>query len=307
MPPRRPSPAEAVTFIYPQEPPIADADALEDLLAGYRRQGRVVLLHFWSIENAASRDQFGAFIDLYRDNRAYGLQCVAAAFDGSGQWTTEISPFLRSVGCNYPCVIVPFSSRGDVVARMAYEWNGRIPAALVFDRDGRLVAELPAGTSVDKIRQVVADVVAGRLEASEGAARPSSKRVTAQSRALDLSVNKTIARARSEADSAGDVDRMAQSIAARCEATIDWSTAKVAILPFTLVGSGGTPEMGRQLADSVARILAARHPEAIVPRDQADAVLKRYNLTPLAVEYDPTTVTGRVGWTHIITGTLNMK
>lgn len=36
-------------------------------------------------------------------------------------------------------------------------------------------------------------------------------------------------------------------------------------------------------------------------------MLARYKLTPLGVEYDPTELKSRTGWTHIITGTLRLK
>jgi hypothetical protein len=293
--------------VYPEDPPVARADALQDLLAGYRRQAKVVLIDVWSMSNDASRDRFGFFVDLHLQHRASGLQCVAVAFDHPGRWFGEIAPFLRSVRCSYPCVIVPPSGWGEVVGRLAYEWDGSIPAVLVFDRDGRLAAEMVGQPAISKIRQVVEDVLAGRHKPIELPRRPTGGLVTARSRLLDLEAGKTVARSRSQGASTDDVEAMAAAIAGRCEATIDWSNARVAVLPFTILGRAVRPETGKLLADAVARILMAAHPNAIVNRQEADALLTQHQLTPLGVEYDPAVLSGKVNWTHIITGTIRWR
>ncbi len=304
--PRSSSSVEPYSFRYPLDPPVSDVEALEELLTGYRREGRVVLVHFWSSANQASRDWFGVLIDLHRKQRAYGLQCLSVAFDNPGLWTSELAPFLRSVRCTYPCLIIRPSRQGEVVARLAYQWDGKVPAALVFDRDGNLAEEFLSDTERYRMGTLVEDVLAGRhrpLTSRPG--RPGL--VTARSRTLDLGAIKTIGRSSSRGRSLDDVESMAKAIAERCESTIDWDQAKVAVLPFTLVDRPNRQKAGKALADAVARVLSAKHPGAIVDRAEADALLARYRLTPLGVEFDPTVLSGKARWTHIITGTLGVK
>ncbi len=300
-------PSAQPSYVYPPDPPMANADVLVDLLSAYARQHRVVVVDFWSMSSDASRARFAPLTDLHQSNRVSGLQCVAVAFDSPGIWSSEVAPFLRSVGCSYPCVMVPASARGEVVARLGYEWNGTIPAALVFDRAGRLAAELIGDTPAERIRQIVGEVLAGRHEPIAASRRPAAGQVTARARALEVGAGKTVARSASQWGSLDDVDAMADAIARRCEATINWADAKVAVLPFTLIGGGSRPEAGKALADAVARILSARHPQAVVNRSEADAIMARHKLTPLGVEYDSTALHGKADWTHIITGTLRSR
>ena len=300
-------PSRPIGFVYPDDPPTVTADVLENLLAGYQRQARVVLVDVWSVTHDASRDRFGGLIDLHAKHRVSGLQCVAAAFDDPGQWAGEIAPFLRTLRCSYPCVVVPAATRGELVARLGYEWNGSIPAVLVFDRDGYLAAELIGDVPFVKVQKVVDDVLAGRHEPIVPPERRGRGQIAARSRTLDLTAGKMVDRSSSQWASLDDVQEMAIAIAKRCEATIDWPNAKVAVLPFTVVRGADRAKTGKALADAVARILSTRHPQAVVPRGEADAILARHKLTPLGVEYDPTVLAEKANWTHIITGTLRAK
>jgi hypothetical protein len=305
--PTRPHPPlEPVRYVYPEDPPIGDLPALERLLSNYQHQGQVVLVDFWSIRNPRSRDRCGLTIDLARKFRPYGLQCVGVLFDHAGLWQTDIAPFLRSVGCSYPCVLVPSAARAEVIAELGYEWNGTLPAILLFDRDGGLAAEIVETASPGEIEQITEEVLKGQRPPVR-TARSARGGVSARARMLDLGTSKTLAASNSEWPTLGDLQQTAQAIANRCEVNIDWSNARVAVLPFTILGRVERPDAGKELADAVAKILAARHPEAMVDRAGANAALTEYEMTPLGVEYDPTTLASKTGWTHIITGTLRVR
>jgi len=300
------APPRPRTFVYPEDPPVANAEAIDQLLDAYRRQGRVVLVDVWSIGNPASRSRFDAMVDLHASRRPSGLQIVAAAFDNPGQWTPAIAPFLRSGRCGYPCAVVPPSAQSGVAASLGHEWRGQVPAVIVLDRDGKLAGELIGETPFAQIEALVDDVLAGRHQPIELAEGPGN-RTLARARTLDLSAGKTVARADSKGASLDDVGAMAGAIAERFEATIEWSNARVAVLPFIVAGGPDPEQAGKDLADAVARVLSARHPGTIVDRAEVDAALARHKLTPLGIEYDPTVLSGKVNWTHIVTGSLGTK
>lgn len=307
-PPATPEPsARPVSYIYPESPPIGNADVLGEMLKGYQRQGQVVLLDVWSVSSKASRDRFDSLIDLREKDRALGLQCLAVSFDNPGVWKTEIAPFLRSVRCSYPCILVPQDEVGEVVTRFGYEWNGGTPAILLFDRDGMLAAEFLGSGPFSAIRSAVENVLAGKHKPIGKPGHLMAGKISAQVRTLGLDDGKTVGKSRSQWGALENVDVMAKMIADRSEATVNWPEAKVAVLPFTVIGGAARPNTGQTLADVIARILKTRHPAAVVDREEADAMLARYKLTPLGVEYDPTELKSRTGWTHIITGTLRLK
>ncbi len=306
-PPRWPAPPEPTTFIYPEDPPVANADGIETLLSGYRRQGYVVLLDVWATWSRASCERFPQIIDLYRQLRPEGFQCIALAFDNPGLWNVQIASFLRSMRCGYPCLIVPPSSQSDVAERLGQEWTGSVPARLIFDRDGQLAAELLTEEAIKTTAEVVRAVLAGEYKGPKPIRKPDDSRVIARSRMLDVSADKTVAQPTSRWTSLDMIEAMARSIADQSEGTIDWSKARVAVLPFNLVGRPDNEAAGKTLADAVARILAARHPESVVDRQEADDLIARYKLTPMAVEYDPSLLAGKANWTHIITGTLQSR
>lgn len=300
-------PARPLSYVYPENPPIGNADTLSEILRGYQRRGMVVLVDFWSVSSRASRDRFGALIDLRAKYRENGLQCLSVSFDNPGRWKPEIAPFLRSVRCSYPCVLVRPHDRTGVVTHFSNEWNGGTPAALLFDRDGMLAAEFLGVTPTSGIHEKISQVIKGEHKPIGRPGQLMSARSNAQARMLDLLDGKTIGRSQSQWSSADDIEAVAKRIADGSESGIDWTRAKVAILPFTIVGKPAKPGTGKLLADAVARILEARHPDAVVDRERADAVLAQNKLTGLAVEYDPTVLAGKAGWTHIITGTIRLK
>jgi hypothetical protein len=69
---RGPAPVEPSTYVYPVDPPVASADALENLLVGYRRQGTVVLLDVWATWCRPSSDRFPNMVELHRKYRDEG-------------------------------------------------------------------------------------------------------------------------------------------------------------------------------------------------------------------------------------------
>ncbi len=300
-------PKEDLRYIYPAEPPVADASGVEQLINGYRRQGKVVLLDAWSITHPASRERIPQLIGLHRRHRAYGLQVIGLAFDNPGLWKKEIAPYLRSLNCSYPCVVVPPSAQGELIARLAYDWDGSLPAVLVYDRDGRVAAELFRRVPFGRIEQTVELVLAGKHQPIEESGPAVAGRISARSRTLDVENGKTVGRSNTQWIRPRDVTDMAEAIARKSEPTIDWSEAKVAVLPFTILGRNSAGIDGKALADEVARILTKWHPQAVVDRAEADALLAKHGLTPLGVEYDLSVLQGKADWTHVITGTLRMK
>jgi hypothetical protein len=305
--PRWPAPPEPSSYIYPEDPPVGNSNSLQNLLAGFRSQGHVVLLDIWSTAYQPSCDRFPDLIDLYHALRPEGFQCVAVAFDNPALWNVQISPFLRSMRCDYPCAIVPPSAQEEVARRFAREWRGEVPARLIFDREGRLAAELLTDEAIRTTAQVVRDVLAGQYKAPEPVKRAEPAGVTARTRTLEVTSERTVVQPTTQRSTMADIESMAQSIARQSEETIDWSNAHVAILPFTLVGRSDSETAGKTLADAVARILRAGHPESVVDRQEADELIARYKLTPMAVEYDPSLVAGKANWTHIITGALRWR
>jgi thiol-disulfide isomerase/thioredoxin len=304
---RGPAPIEPITYVYPADPPVANADALANLMAGYRRQGTVVLLDVWATWCRPSLDRFPDMVELHRKYRDEGFQVIAVAFDNPTMWTVQIAPFLRSVRCGYPCALVPPSAQSDVVSRVGREWNGSVPARLIFDRTGRLVAELLDDQAIGTTDEVVRAILNGQYKPPESPGpRKAPGGVIARARTVDVAADKTLAQPTSRWSSISDIEAMAVSIAQQSEANIDWSKARVAVLPFTLVGNADSGA-GKALADAVARLLAAKHPDAVVDRQEADDLLAREKLTPLGVEYDPRVIAGKANWTHIITGTLRWR
>jgi hypothetical protein len=204
-------------------------------------------------------------------------------------------------------VIVPPSAQSDVVSRVGREWNGSVPARLIFDRTGRLAAEFLDDQAIGTTEDVVRAVLSGQYKAPE---RPGGRTapggVIARARTVDVAGDRTLAQPTSRWSSVSDIQAMAISIAQQSETNIDWSNARVAVLPFTLVGNLDSGA-GKALADAVARLLAAKHPGAVVDRQEADELLAREKLTPLGVEYDPRLIAGKTNWTHIITGTLRWR
>ncbi len=305
--PRWPAPAEPQTFVYPEDPPVGTVASLENLLSGYRRQGKVVLLDVWATWCQPSCDRFGDVVELHRKCRSEGFQCIAVAFDNPALWRVQIASFLRSMRCGYPCVIIPPSGQNDVVSKLGSEWNGAVPARLVFDRSGGLAAELLDEASIGKTESVVRAVLGGELRAANRPKRSNERQVVARARMVDVQADRTLAQPTSQASSVTSVESMAETIVRQSEGNIDWSKARVAVLPFTLVGTSDRGETGRALADAVAKILSTRHPGAVIDRQEADALLERHHLTPMGVEYDPTVLSGKADWTHVITGTLRWR
>ncbi len=307
-PVRRVRPAEpslkprTIRFVYPADAPIAGADDVRRLLRAYRRQGKTVVVDAWSVRVPTSRLRFERLIELHERHHDQGLQCLALCFDNPGQWQSEIAPFLRSVRCTYPCLMIPPSTRGDVIAELGYQWDGRVPALLVFDPGGDLAAELIGAAPARDVEEIITPLLAGRKPPGPEPQPPSG--VSLKTRLLGLGDGKPLTRSDSTWPSMDNEQAMARKIAQEIETSVDWSNARVAVLPITVLKGQGGKNRGRDLAVEIAKLLQAKHPQSVVDPNEVDTVLNRLNLTPLGIEFDSSVLAGKVDWTHIISGTL---
>lgn len=291
-----------IRFVYPADPPVADADTVLRLLRSYRQQGKTVIVDAWSIHVPTSRIRFERLIALHEKYIDRGLQCLALCFDNPGRWQSEIAPFLRSVRCTYPCLMIPPSTRGGVVAQLGYQWDGRVPALLVFDPGGDLAAELIGAAPPGDVEEIVTALLAGQKPPGPAPVPPQG--ISLKTKLLGLGDGKPLTRSETQWPSMENRIAMARKIADEVEASVDWSNARVAVLPITVLRREGEPQLGQDLSEQITKLLMARHPQSVVPPNEVADVLSRNNLTTLGIEFDASVLAGKVNWTHIISGTL---
>ncbi|MFI9763436.1 TlpA family protein disulfide reductase [Streptomyces sp. NPDC051963] len=120
-------------------------------------QGKVVVLNVWGSWCAPCRAEAPGFETVYKDLKGQGVQFVGINTRDTS--TKNALAFEKQYGVTYPSLYDP---TGKLMLRFEKGTLNpqAIPSTLVIDRDGKVAARSLAALSEDKLRKMLAPVLA---------------------------------------------------------------------------------------------------------------------------------------------------
>lgn len=286
------------SYGYPPEPPVTGVEALRSFVDRFKH--RVVLLDFWASWCNRCRAEMPQIVRLQEDLRASGFQVISVNLDEPSEWTPRTQPLLRSVNGNFPCVVVPREEKAGVRRWLASDWSYALPARFVLDGEGRIIARLFDSASVDQVRSEVERAVRGSSLARPGPSRGPELRARVIVIANGESI--TVPTIYGERD---DGTALARKLVPSVIEHVDSPTKRIAVLPFDVrSGLESSPQLGMQTADATISLLRQRGYLDVVEPQAARREIDRISLTPMAIEFDPSAVQGKLPFDYLVIGWL---
>jgi thiol-disulfide isomerase/thioredoxin len=139
------------------EPSLLQADPAAIRKAIAEAGGVAVLVNVWATWCGPCREEFPDILKIRRDLGSNGLKVilVSADFDDTRK---DAEKFLRDRGVDFPSYIKTGRDE-DLIAALAPQWSGALPATFIYDGKGTLVHVLEGkqtyATFHDKVVQVI--------------------------------------------------------------------------------------------------------------------------------------------------------
>lgn len=296
------APAESTyAYRYPDAAPVLDAAGLQDFVSKFKQ--RVVLLDFWASWSRQNRDELAMLARMQEEMQSEGFQVIACNLDSHDQWSTVTVPMLHGSKANYPCVVIPQAARPAIRSWLAPNWSYDVPARFVISRSGQVKAVSLGGASLGAVEQEVRQMVMGgpsgrarMASAGESGLRLKLVKVTSgQGEALGEALARN-----------GDTTTLAKEAAKLIAAKIDRSgNPRVAVLPFSsLPARAKAGPTGVAAAERVVGALKDRGYYDLVEPRRAQGMIDGVGQTAVSIEYDPTTIQGKIAADYLVIGWL---
>jgi len=127
-----------------------DASGFEQLLA--RHRGRVLLITFWATWCEPCQEEFPDLVRLDRTYRDRGLVLASISVDGPRS-AEGIPAFLKFHRAGFAAYHQKPSTLGAVADSINPLWDGRIPASVLYDQQGKPVAWWEGTTSFEEFER----------------------------------------------------------------------------------------------------------------------------------------------------------
>lgn len=292
---RKPA-ATRPSYVYPDTPPVVDRQSLDAFLVQLGGDLTVI----WVIGDSA--DEGGATAAALAEARdelkAHNCPMVALYTGPARQWWPQVVPMLQAAGANYPCAVVAPPAFSGMAAWLAGNTRHRQPGIYVVDRLERVIGRF--GAKPKEVRAMVGQVTSGELVKN----LQNQSMLCVRLRLIQLAGGEITA---SAVSNAADVNTVAQDLARQLTTSKPLGT--VAMLPLRNIGEP-TPaeqEQNQMICERLHERLEAHGWASLVSTEAAARVLAELNLTPVAIEFDPSRLTPHVTWYGILVGSVEHR
>lgn len=114
-----------------------DSSGVVQLLESHR--GNYVFLNIWATWCQPCIEEFPDLIRLADNYKDQNIKFIALSVDYPDEVDSKIKPFLQSADVNFPVYVQNFKQQDKLINLLNPDWNGAIPATLIFDPNGNRI------------------------------------------------------------------------------------------------------------------------------------------------------------------------
>jgi thiol-disulfide isomerase/thioredoxin len=138
--PAAPAAPAAAEPTRPPAPRVADLQAVDrdGLIAHVKKGGaRATLVTVWASWCVPCVEEMPMLSRYYDAHRAEGLEILGLALEDRSAAGDKIQRVLDRVRVSYPMLVIAPGQAEAFIAATSPEWDGMLPAAILFDSDGK--------------------------------------------------------------------------------------------------------------------------------------------------------------------------
>lgn len=102
------------------------------------RNGKLLLINVWATWCVPCRKEFPALVKL-SEKYSKTLDVIAISVDYEDVVEDNVIPFLRKNNVEFPVFISGFEKDEDLINYFNKDWNGALPASIIYDSAGNKV------------------------------------------------------------------------------------------------------------------------------------------------------------------------
>ncbi len=117
-----------------------DRSGLEKIIK--ERNGKVLLLNIWATWCLPCREEFPDLVKVAKEFGRAKVEVIGISTDFPEDMKRKIIPFLKKQNVNFTNYVSAFKNDEELINFINKDWNGALPATVIFDQAGNRVAFL---------------------------------------------------------------------------------------------------------------------------------------------------------------------
>lgn len=134
--------------------PLATFDGQPAELADQTGQGQWTLVKIWASDCVVCNEEAHAYVAFHAAHQATDARMVGISLDGRAN-LLDAEAFVERHELNYPNLITDWQGGGELFYRLTGTPLNGTPAFLLFDPDGKLVAQQVGAVPVDLVETFI--------------------------------------------------------------------------------------------------------------------------------------------------------
>ena len=115
-----------------------DKPGLEKIVK--ERNGKVLLLNIWATWCVPCREEFPDLVKIANEFGKDKVEVIGISTDFPEDMKSKIVPFLKKQNVNFTNYVSAFKNDEELINFINKDWNGALPATVIFDQAGKRVA-----------------------------------------------------------------------------------------------------------------------------------------------------------------------
>lgn len=119
------------------------------------RNGKILFINFWATWCVPCVEEFPDIIKLAENYKEKDVEFLSLSVDLLKEINSAVIPFIQKQQVNFPVFVIPEKESEKVINLVKPEWNGAIPATVVYSREGKLISFITGLADYDTFKQKV--------------------------------------------------------------------------------------------------------------------------------------------------------
>ena len=128
--------------------PVYDYDGLEPLLN--KKDDKTYIINFWATWCKPCIEEMPYFERTLEEQKDNNVAMVLVSLDMPSMWKKRLEPFVKENGLKGEVVILDDPKMNDWIPKIDKDWQGGIPATLIYNKDKR--AFYPHGFTYEELK-----------------------------------------------------------------------------------------------------------------------------------------------------------
>jgi thiol-disulfide isomerase/thioredoxin len=127
---------QEISFSGNLEIPVVDEVWIQNKIEN--RNGKILFVNFWATWCIPCVEEFPDLVKIYNEYKNSNFEFLSISVDLPSEIETKVKPFLEEQSADFSVVVIKEKSSEEVINLINPEWNGAVPATVIYDETGTM-------------------------------------------------------------------------------------------------------------------------------------------------------------------------